>query len=113
MDGRLAAFRAGAAQIGERRAGRKFPKELKTVAGEYGRARRDEGAAWQQIAAELGVAVPTAQRWTEEGLGAAATFRTVRVADEARRETFTVTVGVLRVDGLAFDALVALAKALS
>jgi hypothetical protein len=86
---------------------------LKAIAGEYGRARRDEGTSWKDIAGELGVAVPTAQRWSEERAEAGATFKTVRVADGPRRDAFTVTVGALRVDGLAFDALVALAKALS
>jgi hypothetical protein len=113
MDDRLVAFRAGAGQMGERRRGRKFPKELRAIAGEYARVRRDEGASWQEIADELGVAVPTSQRWSEEGVGDAATFKTVRVADGPRHETFTVTMGALRVEGLAFEALVALAKALS
>jgi predicted transcriptional regulator len=113
MDARLEQFRAGAADVGERRAGRKFPRELKMLAGEYARARRDDDASWQEIAAELGVTLATVRRWSEDGERIAAGFKAVRVVDAPRRETLVVTIGALRVDGLAFESLVALAKALS
>ena len=113
MDARLEQFRAGAAEIGARRAGRKFPKELMALAGEYARERRCGGGSWQGIADELGVTVATVRRWSEELPAGGVGFKAVRGHDLPRRSAFSVTLGALRVDGLEFEELVALARALS
>jgi hypothetical protein len=100
-------------QVGARRAGRKFPQEMMAIASDYARSRRSDEASWQEIADELGVAVASVRRWTETAVPTDVGFKAVRVVDAPRRETFTVTIGALRVDGLGFEGLVALAKALS
>jgi hypothetical protein len=113
MNERLQQFREGMASVGARRAGRKFPREMMAIASDYAHARRSEKASWRNIADELGVTVASVQRWAEVAPASAAGFKAVRVVEPARRDTFTVTIGAVRVDGLAFDMLVALAKALS
>jgi hypothetical protein len=95
--------------------GRKFPAEVIARGADYARGRRKAGAAWEVIAKELGVVSPTVQRWAREGKEATTTgFHSVAVRDAGPRGSFSVvfTNGV-RIEGLDFGAVVALAKALS
>ena len=113
MDVRLEQFRAGAAKVKDRRAGRKFGKELIALGGEFIRSRRSEGASTKAIAGELGIAEMTVRRWgTEAGVGAGE-FKPVHVIEAAPAAGFSVTLGSLRVEGLTLEGLIALAKALS
>ena len=113
MDIRLEEFRRGAAEVGPRRTGRKFPSDLVSIAREYAQCRRAEGVTWQGIADELGVSMLTARRWGQMNEMEAVGFKPVRLVEAPNSTGFTVAVGSLRVEGLSFEALVALAKALS
>lgn len=113
MDTRLEEFRKRAAEVVPRRTGRKFPSDLIAVAREYAQSRRAEGLTWQGIADELGVSMLTARRWGQLNEMEAVGFKPVRVVEPPNSPSFTVAVGSLRVEGLSFEALVALAKALS
>ena len=113
MDEKLERFKAGAARIGPAKRGRKFPQELKTLAATYAAERRASGCRWQTIASELGVGVLTIRRWCKERPQESATFERVSIVDDRRRETYSASIGALRIEGLSFEAIVALAKALS
>lgn len=113
MDERLKQFQAGAAQVGPARRGRKFSPELKALGATYAAERRASGGRWQAIASELGVGVLTIRRWCDERPRASATFQRVAVVEERRPPTYSASIGALRIEGLEFETIVALAKALS
>jgi hypothetical protein len=113
MNDKLQQFRSEAVSVGPAKAGRKFPKDLKALGAAYAGERRAAGAPWQVIAGELGVGVFTVRRWCEDATASAAGFERVAIVDDRRRGTYTATIGALRIEGLEFDAIVALAKALS
>ena len=113
MDEKLERFKAGAAQVGPAKRGRKFPQELKTLGATYAAERRGSGCTWQTIASDLGVGVLTVRRWCEERPQDSARFERVAVVDDHRRETYSASIGGLRIEGLSFESIVALARALS
>jgi len=113
MDGRLEEFRRRAMEAGPKRSGRKFSAELIAIAREYAQARRADGATWQCVADELGVSMLTARRWGQMNEIEAVGFKPGRVVEAPNSPGFTVAVGSLRVEGLSFEGLVALARALS
>lgn len=113
MHEKLDRFKAGAAQIGPAKRGRKFPRELKVLGATYAVERRASGCPGQTIASELGVGVLTIRRWCEERPQESATFKRVAIVEDRRRETYSASIGALRVEGLSFEVIVALAKALS
>jgi len=113
MDEKLERFKAGAAQVGPAKRGRKFPQELKALGATYAAERRGSGCTWQTIASELGVGVLTIRRWCEERPQENATFERVAIVEDRQRETYSASIGGLRIEGLSFESIVALAKALS
>lgn len=113
MNEMLEHFKVGAERLGPAKRGRKFPRELQLLAAQYANERRVSGGSWEAIANELGVALPTIRRWCEERPKANGTFARVDIIEDRRRETYTASIGALRFEGLEFDAIVALAKALS
>lgn len=113
MKAMLERFRTESAKAGEKRAGRKFSRDVQAIGAEYARARRADKQGWKAIADELGVAVPTLQRWVERNESAPG-FRTVQVVESRPRGSYVaVLAGGLRVEGLELEAVVALARALS
>lgn len=113
MDERLEEFRKRAAEMGSGRIGRRFPSKVIALGSEYAQSRRAAGATWQGIADELGVSMLTARRWGLRPVVETSGFKPVRVVESHNSSRLAVTVGSLRVEGLSFEALVALAKALS
>ncbi len=113
MREKLEQFRAAAKDVRNGR-GRKFPKALMTLGAEYARARRDTGGSWQEIAGELGVVIPTVQRWAQGRPPGFEGFHAVTLAERSPRgHCVAVLPGGIRVEGLAIEELVALARALS
>jgi hypothetical protein len=114
MDVRLEQFRLEAAKLGGARRGRKFPKELISLGAAYASSRRAEGIAWQSIAQELDVTVPTLQRWLERAPDVTPAFHRVALVESRSSERFTAVLpGGLRIEGLSLDAVVSLARSLS
>lgn len=113
MDEKLERFKAGAAQVGPAKRGRKFPRDLRALGATYAAERRASGCPWQTIASELGVGVLTIRRWCEERPQESATFERVAIVEDRRRETYSASIGALRIEGLSFEAILALAKELS
>lgn len=113
MNEKLEQFQAGAMRVGPAKRGRKFPRELQILGAEYASERRAAGVTWQAIAEELDVGVLTIRRWCEERPKANDTFSRVAIIADRRRETYSASIGVLRIEGPGFEAIVALAKALS
>jgi predicted transcriptional regulator len=112
MNAKLQQFRNEAVSVGPTKAGRKFPKELRALGAAYASERRAANATWREVAAELGVGVLTVQRWCED-MPATNGFARVAIVEDRRRGAFSASIGALRIEGLDFEALVALAKALS
>jgi len=113
MDERLNAFRQEAATV-RSGAGRKFPKSLIAAGGQFARARRDEGASWSSIAAELEVGVLTARRWAGREVTSAPAFHRVTVVEKpARGSIAAVLPGGIRLEGLDLASIIELARALS
>jgi hypothetical protein len=52
----------------ERGRGRRYPAALRDRIARWTRARRAGGASWQDIAAELEIAIETLKRWTTTGV---------------------------------------------
>jgi hypothetical protein len=113
MDMGLAKFREMAANAGPARRGRKFPAEAMAIGGAYARSRREAGATWLEVGAELGVVVATAKRWAARPTALASGFHRVAVVESVPQGRYTAQVGALRVEGLELEAIVALARALS
>lgn len=77
---------------------------------EFARARRAEGASWQEIAGELGMRFDTVRRWCVR----APTMRAVEVVAEAPRTTGAAVVSPSghRIEGLTLDEAIAVIRAL-
>lgn len=113
MDAKLKQFLGAAESLGPSKAGRKFPKKLRELGATYAAERRAAGATWQVIAGELGVSTLTLQRWCELRGGTPGRFEQVAVVEDRQRGAYTATIGALRIENLDFEAIVALARALS
>jgi len=96
------------------RAGRRYPDELRRLAVEHYRARREAGVARYEIAAELGVSSLTLKRWLE----AVPTFgvlRPVRIIETVETSNLLtlVTPGGLRIEGVSWEQALDAARAFS
>jgi transposase-like protein len=94
--------------------GRRYAPELKVRIIEHAHGRRDAGASWAQISAELEVSCETLRRWCIEA--AATTTRAmvpVRVvADAAERTVDVASRSGFRIEGLTLGEAVAALRAL-
>jgi hypothetical protein len=66
MDRELTNLRRELSHI-ERGRGRRYPAALRDRVARWTHARRGGGASWQDIAAELEIAIETIKRWTTVG----------------------------------------------
>src|SRR5262245_23930687 len=69
----------------ERGRGRRYPGALRDRVARWTRARRGGGASWQDIAAELEIAVETIKRWTTIGDATEIALVPVEVITEVSR----------------------------
>src|SRR6188474_185282 len=69
----------------ERGRGRRYPAALRDRIARWTRRRRGGGASWQDVAAELKIAVETIKRWTTIGNAAEAALVPVEVITEMPR----------------------------
>jgi len=105
MDRELANLRRELTHI-ERGRGRRYPAALRDRVARWTRARRGGGASWQDIAAELEIAVETIKRWTTIGDAAETALVPVEVVTDVPRvgdgdrEFRLVTRAGHRVEGL-------------
>lgn len=98
---------------GRRKVGWRYSAELKSLAVEHVRDRRQSGATWAELVEELGVSALSLGRWLEES--PCARFRPVEViADcepaEPAGSLTAVTPGGLRIEGLAWPQVLELAR---
>jgi hypothetical protein len=85
MDPELTILRRELAYI-ERGRGHRYPAALRDRVARWTRTRRGGGASWQDVAAELEIAVETLKRWTILGEGAKAALIPVELIADARRD---------------------------
>jgi hypothetical protein len=100
----------------ERGRGKRVASEVKQRVARYGRARREAGAGYREIARELGLSVETARRWcsTAEASGSRPSRgRMVRVEVVPERgRAAVVSPSGYRVEGLTLEEVAALLRAL-
>jgi hypothetical protein len=84
MDRELTNLRRELTHI-ERGRGRRYPATLRDRVVRWARTRRGGGASWQEIAAELEIAVETLKRWTAIGDATATALVPVEVITEVPR----------------------------
>ena len=108
-------FREAAAQEnrGRRKAGWRYSDELKSLAVEHVRDRRQSGSTWAEIAKELGVSALSLGRWLEAR--PRAHFHPVEVIPDSEPARVVgslaaVTPGGLRIEGLAWSQVLDLAR---
>lgn len=108
-------FREAAARQnrGRSKAGWRYSGELKSLAAEHVRERRQSGATWAEVVEELGVSALTLGRWLEESPKAG--FHPVAViADRESVEMVgslaAITPGGLRIEGLAWPQVLELTR---
>ncbi len=101
----LQAFREAAAaeQRGRRPLQRRYSPALRARAVEYWRRQQARGVGLDAVAAALGVAPWSLQRWIRAAPGSRRRFRPVQVV-EAARPTRTLTI-VVTADGARVDGL--------
>lgn len=113
---RLQKFHTAAAQHNRNRtrAGRRYPDELRRLAVEHCRARRESGAAYAEIADELDISPLTLKRWLE-AFPALDVLRPVRIVETAEpSDSLTlVTPGGLRIEGVSWRQALEAARAFS
>jgi hypothetical protein len=118
MDRELTNLRRELSHI-ERGRGRRYPAALRDRVAHWACARRGSRASWQDIAAELEIAVETIKRWVTLGGDAAATaLIPVEVVTEAprvgddNREFRLVTREGHRVEGLRLADVIEIVRVL-
>jgi len=105
MDRELTSLRRDLIHI-ERGRGRRYPAALRDRIMRWTLARRSRGASWQDIAAELEIAVETLKRWTAIGDAAETALVPVEVVTDVPgigdgdREFRLVTRAGHRIEGL-------------
>ncbi|SRR5258708_4282435 len=90
--------------------GKLYAPDTQARVVEFARARRAEGASWQEIAGELGMRFDTIRRWCSRGL----TMRAVEVVGEVPRAAGVAVVSASghRIEGLTLDEAIAALRAL-
>lgn len=94
----------------ERRAGLRYPSELKGLAIEYALAAEREGDSPREIAETLGLCEATLRRW--RSLASTAALHEVKVVREGSLGPVLVMPSGVRVEGLILDELASLLAAL-
>ena len=115
MDARVKRFQQQAAQQGAGGVGKRYSAELRRLAVEVAQGRRQEPLS--RIARELGISVPSLQRWIEQEEPAQFRPVQVRLAAEPERSTepprpILITPRGYRVEGLDASSLASLLGAL-
>lgn len=108
-------FREAAAREnrGRSKAGWRYSDELKNLAVEHVRDRRQSGSTWAEVAKELGVSALSLGRWLEEP--PRARFHPVEVIPDSEPvqavgSLAAVTPGGLRIEGLDWSQVLELAR---
>jgi len=102
-------LRAAVQALGERRAGLRYPNEIRARVAEYVRQRRGDGEQLKVIAAELGMRRQLLRRWSEsEPAPGASAFLPVSVVGDTPDGFVLHGPRGIRVEGLDIDALAAL-----
>lgn len=96
------------------RRGWRYPPEIRALAVEYCRVRREEGRAYADIAADLGITSASLSRWQEEAPALESAFLPVQVVEPEAPPNSTVlsvvTPNGLRMEGLAWSQALELAR---
>src|SRR5215510_12748937 len=66
----------------DRGRGRRYPQSLRDRVARWARRRREGGAGWLELAAEIGIAAESLRRWTTRD-GPSAAMVPIRVVEEA------------------------------
>jgi transposase-like protein len=94
--------------------GKRYSPELKVRIIEVARGLRADGASWQRIAEDIGIAFETIRRWciAAEGQGARSMVPVRVVADRAERTVSVASPAGHRIEGLTLAEAVAVLRAL-
>lgn len=109
-------FRAALEALGPRTSSTTYPPELRALALGHVRKRRDEGAAFREIATELGVGKDTLRHWIRPRARRASKVRRVSIAAATPAAATSVVVhgpAGLRIEGLDVSTIAALLRELS
>lgn len=109
-------FRAALEALGPRTSGATYAPELRSLAVEHVKRRRDEGAALREIASELGVGKDTLGRWIRPRARRSSKVRRVSIAAATPAAAMTIVVrgpAGLRIEGLDVSTIAALLRELS
>ena len=90
--------------------GKRYPMELRERVVVFARRRREAGASWELIKAELGQKFDTVRRWCDEPRSARALVPVRVVALKPARVVSVVSPTGFRVDGLSLTEAAALLR---
>jgi hypothetical protein len=94
--------------------GKRYEPSLKARIIEFARSRREQGASWVQVAAEIGMAFETLRRWcVATGHGSSRALVPVEVvAERGDRTVSVVSAGGYRIEGLTLEEAVSALRVL-
>jgi transposase len=101
-------------QRGERGVGKRYAPELRRRVTAWAESRHRDGATWEAIAAELGIALNTVRRWCDDVEASSRSLVPVRiqVPAAAARTVTVVSPGGYRVEGLSVTEAAAMLRVL-
>jgi transposase-like protein len=94
--------------------GKRYSPTLKARVIEFAQSRRGEGASWEQISGDVGVAFETVRRWclAAEAEPVRAMVPVRVVADQSDHTVSVVSAGGHRIEGLTLHEAVSVLRAL-